>query len=132
MGFHASRILCLDLDSSRTGALGKEVDVVEVHTLYISRETDLLPYTDDIGLGVIRNDEGASLLVEGPDRLVVYLAYNREREFTQGKNRLKILVGYALLGFSELSIGEPGTQNSDFFSEKISYPLSGKISRCFG
>ena len=32
-----SRILCLDLDSSRTGAFGNEVDVVQVHTLYISR-----------------------------------------------------------------------------------------------
>ena len=31
LGFHASRILCLDLDSSRTGAFGNEVDVVEVH-----------------------------------------------------------------------------------------------------
>ena len=30
MGFHASRILCLDLDSSRTRAFGNEVNVVEV------------------------------------------------------------------------------------------------------
>jgi hypothetical protein len=37
LGFHASRILCLDQDSSRTGAFGNEVDVVQVHTLYISR-----------------------------------------------------------------------------------------------
>ena len=28
LGLHASRILCLDLDSSRTGAFGDEVDVV--------------------------------------------------------------------------------------------------------
>ena len=57
-----------------------------------SLESDLQPYTDDIGLGVIRNDEGASLLVEGPDRLVVYLGYNRgsrHRELSEGHRTLR-------------------------------------------
>ena len=36
LGFHASRILRLDLDSSRTGAFGNEVAVVQVHFLLIT------------------------------------------------------------------------------------------------
>ena len=31
LGLHASRILCLDLGSSRTGSSRNEVDVVEIH-----------------------------------------------------------------------------------------------------
>ena len=31
LGFHASRILCLDLDSLRTSAFRNEVDLVEIH-----------------------------------------------------------------------------------------------------
>jgi hypothetical protein len=49
LGFHASRILCLDLDSSRTGAFGNEVDVVQVHTLYISWGYSLINELDRIG-----------------------------------------------------------------------------------
>jgi hypothetical protein len=35
LGFRASRILCLDVDSPRTGALGNEVDVIKVQVFLI-------------------------------------------------------------------------------------------------
>jgi len=45
LGFRAGGILCLDLDSSRTGAFGNKVDVVQVHIFLIHFASDSTPQT---------------------------------------------------------------------------------------
>jgi len=58
LGFHASRILCFDLDSSRTGAFGNEVDVVEVHRFLTHFATYSVPQNgEDQKLKGRRTDE---------------------------------------------------------------------------
>jgi hypothetical protein len=105
---------------------GTELVMGAVKEIFEGLESDLQPYKDDMGFGVIRYDEGASFLVEGPDRLVVLLQYNREREFTQGKNRLKILVGYALFGSTAVEFGEPRKSSSDIFLREDFIPTIGE------
>jgi hypothetical protein len=92
---------------------GTDLVLRTVEDIFTDLQNDLQPYREDLGFLVFRDDDVASIDVRGPDNLIVYLEYQREREFTLGKNRLKILVGYAFGGFNPSSIGEPGRRNSD-------------------
>jgi hypothetical protein len=70
--------------------------------------------------------------VTGPHNLVVYLEYKREREFTRGKNRLKILVGYKFGGFDSSSISEPERKNPDELFREDFIPIFGEEAGALG
>jgi hypothetical protein len=108
---------------------GTDLVLRAVEDIFTDLQSDLQPYTKDLGFSIFRHDDVTSIRVSGPQKLVAYLEYKRKREFTRGKNRLKILVGYAFGGFDPSSISEPGRKNSDEFFREDFIPIFGEESQ---
>ena len=103
---------------------GTDLVLQTVEDMFDHLQSDLAPYSKALGLSVNRDDDVASIHVSGPDILSVYLEYGREREFTRGKNRLKIFVGYTYgQPVNSKSIGDPKSTSGDVLFREDLLPI---------
>lgn len=103
---------------------GTDLILQAVVDMFDHLQSDLIPYSKQLRFSVSRDDDVASIHVSGPANLSVYLEYRRETEFTLGKNRLKIFVGYKSgESVNSSSIGEPGSTSCDVLFRQNLHPI---------
>jgi hypothetical protein len=103
---------------------GTDLILQAVEDMFDHLQSDLTPYSKQLRFSVSRDNDVASIQVSGPDTLAVYLEYQREPEFTRGKNRLKIFVGHAYgQSVNSKSIGKPGSSSCDLLFREDLHPI---------
>jgi hypothetical protein len=111
---------------------GTDLILQTVVDMFDHLQSDLAPYSKQLRFSVSRDDDVASIHVSGPANLAVYLEYPREPEFTRGKNRLKIFVGYKSgESVNSSSIGEPGNTACDVLFRQNLYPIFDEERQVF-